>query len=199
MATQTTSRLKADTRPHGAMKIAMAVAGVCIILGAVGSAVTEWAWIMMLVAFAALAYALPQVHRYQAPGDGLAGRIGAPLAALGGAVIVLLSVVYGVWELVGNPGDPAWTEVAWVVGFFSLLIGLVLFAVGVMLAGRLPRAAGALMLLSLVAAIGIDMATGAFFEDSGETTEWGLYIGLPLFGISLLWIAASLGKHHDHS
>lgn len=194
MATQTTSsRIAGDARSPSLLQAMTGLAGVCVILGAIGSSVTEWAWILMLMAFAALAYALPQLHRLQAPGDGLAGKVGAPLAAFGGAVIVLLSVIYAVWEAVGEPGEPAWSGVAWVVGFFSFLIGIVLFAVGTMMADRFPRGAGALMLLSLVAAVGIDMATGAFFDDSGDSTEWGLYIGLPLFGVSLLWIAASLG------
>lgn len=195
MATQTSSSgVAGDTRSPNVLQIVTAVAGVCVILGALGSAVTEWAWVFMIVAFAALAYALPQLHKVQAPGDGWVGRIGATLAAFGGSVIVMLSVIYAVWEMLGEPGDPAWSEVAWVVGFFSFLVGIVLFAVGTMLADRLPRRAGALMLLSLVAAVGIDMATGAFFEDSGDTTEWGLYIGLPLFGVSLLWIAAAVGS-----
>jgi hypothetical protein len=44
------------------------------------------------------------------------------------------------------------------------------------------------MLLGLVAAIAIDMATGAFFEEEPTTTEWGFYIGVPHFGLGLAWM-----------
>ena len=51
-----------------------------------------------------------------------------------------------------------------------------------------------LMLVGLVAGIAIDMATGAFFEDEPTTTEWGFYIGLPLFGLGLAWAGYEVWK-----
>ncbi len=37
------------------------------------------------------------------------------------------------------------------------------------------------------------MMTGAFFADDGSVTEWGFYIGVPLFGLGLAWIGYALG------
>ncbi|MDP9428924.1 MAG: hypothetical protein M3Q47_08650 [Actinomycetota bacterium] len=48
------------------------------------------------------------------------------------------------------------------------------------------------MLVGLVSALAIDMATGAFFEDEASTTEWGLYLGIPLFGLGLVWMGYAL-------
>jgi uncharacterized membrane protein len=168
------------------------ITGAMFVLGALVSIATEWAWLAMLVGFALLVYVVPQLHRVQAPADGWPGRLGAPLTAAGAAIVLLLGIVFLVWDAVGDPGEPAWTGVLWMIGFFGFLVGIVLFGIGSMVANVVPRAAPLLMLLGLVAAIAIDMATGAFFEDEPATTEWGFYIGVPLFGVGLAWMGWAL-------
>jgi hypothetical protein len=146
-----------------------------------------------------LAYVVPQLHRVQAPADGWPGRLGAPLTAAGAAIVLLLGIVFLVWDAIGDPGEPAWTGVLWMVGFFAFLVGIVLFGIGSMMAHVVPRAAPLLMLLGLVAAIAIDMATGAFFDDEPTTTEWGFYIGVPLFGLGLAWMGWAMRSGHRSS
>jgi hypothetical protein len=51
-----------------------------------------------------------------------------------------------------------------------------------------------LMLVGLVAAVAVDMATGAFFGGDGTTTEWGFYIGVPVFGLGLAWAGYTVWK-----
>lgn len=172
------------------------VAGAMFILGALVSIATDWAWLALLVGFALLVYVVPQMHRVQAPADGWPGRLGAPLTAAGAAIVLLLGLVFLVWEAVGEPGDPAWTGVLWMIGFFGFVAGIVLFGIGSTMAQVVPRAAPLLMLLGLVAAILIDMATGAFFEDEAATTEWGFHIGVPLFGLGLAWMGWALRSGH---
>jgi len=176
-------------RRVGALTIA---AGASFIIAALGSIATEWAWLVMLIGFALLAYAVPNLHAYQAPADGWAGTWGSRLVLVGAAVVLALGAIFLVWEAVGEPGEPEWVGVLWMVGFFSFVLGIVLFAVGTMRANRVPRAAPAVMLGGLVGALLIDMATGAFFEDEGTTTEWGFYIGVPVFGLGLAWIGYSV-------
>jgi hypothetical protein len=166
------------------------VAGAMFVLGTLVSSATDWAWLALLVGFALLVYVVPQLHRVQAPADGWPGRLGASLTAAGAAIVLLLGLVFLIWDAVGDPGEPAWTGVLWLVGFFGFLVGIVLFGIGSMKAHRVPRGAPLLMLLGLVAAIAIDMATGAFFED--EAMEWGSYIGVPLFGLGLAWMGWAL-------
>ena len=45
-----------------------------------------------------------------------------------------------------------------------------------------------------MAALAVDMATGAFFEDDSTTTEWGFYIGVPVFGLGLAWAGYAVWK-----
>ena len=177
------------------------VAGALFILGALLSIVTEWAWLALLVGFALLVYVVPQLHRVQAPADGWPGRLGALLTAAGAAIVLLLGIVFLVWDALGDPGEPAWADVLWMIGFFAFLVGIVLFGIGSMMAHVVPRAAPLLMLLGLVAAIAIDMLTGAFFEDEPTTTEWGFYIGVPLFGLGLAWMGWALrsGSRSPHA
>lgn len=188
-STSSTEARTASPRGLGVLTIA---AGALFALGALASTVTEWAWIALLAGFALLVPVVPGLHRVQAPADGWAGRVGAPLVAAGAALVLLLGVVYLVWDAVGDPGEPAWADVTWLVGFVAFIVGIVLFGVGTAVAGVFPRAAAWLLLGGLVAAVAIDMATGAFFEDDGSTTEWGFFIGIPLFGAGLAWMGYAL-------
>ncbi len=164
------------------------VAGAMFVLSALVSIATDWAWLALLVGFALLVYVVPRLHHVQAPADGWPGRLGAPLTAAGAAIIFLLGALFVVWDAVGDPGEPAWVGIVWLIGFLSFLVGIVLFGIGSAMARVVPRAAPLLMLLGLVAAIAIDVATGAFFEDDSSTAEWGFFIGLPLFGLGLAWM-----------
>lgn len=174
--------------------LALMVAGAGFFLGALGSAAVDWLWILVLVAFLALLYAIPAVHRLQAPADGPAGLWGTRLFTLGATVVVVLGVIFLIWEAVGDPPEEGGAiDVIWMIGFFSFLVGFVLFIIGSIRAAMLERAALWLVVIGLVGAVAIDMATGAFFEDeNGTTTEWGFYLGVPLAGIGLAWMGSKL-------
>ncbi len=150
----------------------------------------------MLVGFVGMVYGMPGVHAYQAPTDGPMGKWGALLIRYGGGVMALLGVIFLAWEAVGDPPEegPGVVDAAWMVGFAAFAIGVILFAIGIIKARVLPPASGVLMLVGLVAAIGIDMATGAFFEDDSSTTEWGFFIGVPLFALGLAWAGYTVWK-----
>ena len=189
--TTLSDRAAGDSRA-GTVGSLTVLAGALVAAGALVSTVVDWAWVALLLAFALLVYVVPQLHRFQAPADGWAGRAGSLLVVAGAATMVALGAIFLVWEAVGEPGDPAWAGVLWMVAFFAFVAGIVLFAVGSALARRFPPAAPLLMLAGLVAALAIDMATGAFFEDGQSTTEWGFFIGLPVFGLGLAWMGYAL-------
>lgn len=173
------------------------IAGLCFVVAALGTAAVEALWIVMIVGFALLVYAIPALHRHQAPADGAAGLWGSRLVAGGGGIVLLLGVVFLIWEAIGTPpeDDAGPLGIVWMIGFFSFLIGIVLFAIGTLKAKVFPQGAPILMVVGLVSGIAIDMATGAFFEDQeGGTTEWGFYLGIPLFGLGLAWLGYWLWK-----
>lgn len=172
------------------------VAGAAFILGALLSEIADPLWILILIGFGLLLYAVPKLHAFQAPADGAAGEWGSRLVLFGAAVVVVLGLVYLVWEAVGTPPeDIGVVNVLWLVGFFAFVIGIIAFTIGTLLAKVFPQAAPILMLIGLVGGVAVDMATGSFFEDEGgTTTEWGFIIGVPLFGIGLAWIGYSLWR-----
>ncbi len=188
---QTSSTTLAETGAGGSRARTVGtltmLAGALFGLGALVSAAIEWAWPAVIVGFALLAYVVPRLHRFQAPSDGWTGRFGSLLVAGGAGLMVALGVVFLVWEAVGTPGEPAWAGVLWMVAFVAFVTGIVLFAVGSALARRFPWGAPVLMLVGLVSALAIDMATGAFFEDDASTT-----VGIPLFGLGLVWMGYAL-------
>ncbi|GAA1763460.1 hypothetical protein [Kocuria aegyptia] len=176
--------------------LAVLIAGIAIIIGAAGSAVLDGLWIAVLIGFLGLIYGIPGVHRYQAPADGALGTWGAVLIRYGGAALVLLGLVSLLWEAVGDVPDegPVLVEVIWLIGFVAFVIGVILFALGVVRAKVLPVASGVLMLVGLVGSLVVDMVTGAFFEPEPVTTEWGFYVGMPVFGLGLAWVGYTVWK-----
>lgn len=177
--------------------LAALISGICFIIGSLGSAAVDAVWVVMLLGFALLVYAVPKLHRYQAPADGALGLWGSRLVAFGGLIVIVLGLTYLVWEAVGTPPeeDPAIIGPLWMIGFFGFAIGIILFTIASLRAKVFPQAGPFLMVVGLVGAIAIDMATGAFFEDdNGTMTEWGFYIGVPLFGLGLAWIGYSIWK-----
>lgn len=175
--------------------MAALVAGGAFAVSSLGSAALDGLWAVMLLGFALLVYAVPALHRYQAPADGPLGRWGGRLVLFGSAIVLALAIIFLTWEAIGTPPEdpPGVIGGLWMIGFFTFVVGVVLFSLGTLRAGVLPRGGAALMLGGLLAALAIDMATGAFFQDGeGGTTEWGFYIGVPLFGLGLAWIGYAL-------
>jgi hypothetical protein len=168
------------------------LAGLGFVLGGGLDAVWEWGWLFLLSGFALLLYAVPQLHRHQAPSDGPLGLWGSRLFVFGATIVVVLGLMFAIWEAVGDPGEPAWTTIVWPIGFFALLVGFVLFVIGSFKARVLDPIGLWLVVGGFIGGVLLDMATGAFFEDTGETPEWGLYIGVPVAGLGLLWIGYKL-------
>lgn len=172
--------------------LATLVAGVCFLLAGAVDPVTEWSWLFLLAGFALLMYAVPQLHRHQAPSDGAVGLWGSRLFVFGAAILVLVGVIFAIWEAVGDPGEPAWSNIVWPIGFFSLLVGFVMFIVGSLKARVLDPIGLWLIVVGLIGGVVLDMATGAFFEDNGATPEWGYLLGIPIAGLGLGWIGYKL-------
>lgn len=179
--------------------IAALVAGAAFAISSLGSAAIDGLWVLMIVGFALFVYAVPTLHRYQAPSDGQLGRWGTRLVLVGGVVLVALAILFFIWDAIGTPPEDAGPiGFLWAIGFFSFVAGAVLFSGGTLRAGVFPRGAAGLMLLGILGALAIDMATGAFFNDEEQAaTEWGFYVGVPLFGLGLAWLGYTLWSRRD--
>lgn len=179
--------------------LATLLAGLCIIVGGIGSEFVEPLWLLLVLGFALLLYAVPKLHAYQAPADGPAGLWGSRLVVIGGSLFVLLALIYLGWELIGDAPEeaPGPINALWPIGFFSFLIGIILFSIASARAKVFPSGAAILMLVGLVGGVVVDMATGVFFEDDPDTIAWGFLIGIPLFGVGLAWIGYSLWNGRD--
>lgn len=172
--------------------LASLFAGLFLIAGGALSAAFEAAWVLALTGFFLLLYAIPALHQHQEPADGALGVWGSRLFVFGASIVVVLAVIFLIWEVLGDPGEPAWTNIVWPIAFFSMLAGIVLFMIGSFKAGVLEPLGLWLIVTGLLGGIAVDMATGAFFEENGETTEWGFYVGIPLMGLGLAWIGYRL-------
>ena len=165
------------------------VAGAAFVVGTLLTIAAEWGWSLVVIGMALLLYVVPQLHRFQSPADGWLGRAGSPLVLAGAGLFVAPGVIFLIWSTVG---EPAGAGLLWMIGFrtiglIALILGTVLFGIGSAMARRFPPAAPLLMLVGLLGALAIDMATGAWVDDE-RTTEWGFYIGVPLFGLGLAWM-----------
>lgn len=185
-------RGRVDRKQVGGLTMA---SGALFALGALLSEAVDWPWVLLL-GLALLIYVTPKLHAFQAPADGASGEWGARLVPLGAGLVVALGVASVGWDAVGTaPNDNPVTNLLWIVGIFASLIGMITFAVGSARARVFPQAAPVLMLVALVGALVLDMATGAFFEEEGgTTTPWGFIIGGLLFGLALAWMGYSLWR-----
>jgi hypothetical protein len=187
-------RLEAP-RTHRNTGLALMVAGILMVAGVALQAIHELLWLLLAVGFIILVGALPGLRSAHGGREGLLGTIAWWPAMVAGAIVAVLLIVGLFIDLVlgRDPEDvigPLFPVLA--VGFFTFVVAIALYGVAMAIAGVVPRIAAFLVAAALPLALVIDMATGAFFEENGETTEWGFYIGIPLFALGFVWIGYAL-------
>lgn len=170
-------------------------AGILIVGGAVLQPILEVLWLLVAAGFIILVASLPGLRGAHGGRDGLIGTIAWWPAMVAGAIVAVLLIVGIFIDLVlgRDPEDvigPLFAVLA--VGFFTFVAAVTLYGVAMAIAAVVPRIAAILVAVGLPVALAIDMATGAFFEENGETTEWGFYVGIPLFALGIVWIGYAL-------
>jgi hypothetical protein len=172
------------------------VAGALFVAGPLVEVTGNWAWPLLLAGFALLVVVVPRLHRHQAPADGWAGRVGSWLVLAGAAVFAGMGVASAVWVLASESAmdETAWAAALWSLASWAYLGGIVASCVGSIAAGRLPRGAPALVLAGLLTALVVDRVTGTDAQDGAGSPEWGLYTGVPVFGLGLLWLGSALRR-----
>jgi hypothetical protein len=173
-------------------------AAVLIVLAALlGEFVNDHFFALFVAAMILMAVGLIGFQARQRQRAGRLGRIGMPLITI---PLVMLAVLFGaLWIAEGIFGADveAWegigatmADVTVIVGFFTLLAGIVLFGIATIRANVLPRVAAILFLAGIPVALVIDIATGAF--DDETLTPYGLFIGFPILAIGLAWMGYAL-------
>jgi hypothetical protein len=161
--------------------------------------------ILAVVALPLLVAALPGLHRSQHGRDGRLGRAGYVVALAGAVLVTALVAVYVVGRFVFGRGqaidDSAALGVLLAVGFFGMLLGFVPFGIATLKAGALPRWGALLLMAGLPIGVAIDTVIGAFFAGADFAgTEWGFFIGVPLFALGLIVVshAVLIGAQQHH-
>ena len=150
-----------------------------------------------------LLVALPGLEAFQDGRDGRLGRAGFVLAWIGAAILATLFAAVGVAEgLLGlDPDASQALGPVLAVGFVALIAGVPLFGIAALRAGVLPRAAVLLFVVSLPLGVAIDLATGAFFEDDGESSmpEIGYWVGVSAFAFAMIWLGHRMWSEPERS
>jgi hypothetical protein len=112
--------------------------------------------------------------------------------------VTRLLFIYGlIFEATGGNREeegPGFLTALLAVGFFGTVIGVIGLGAAMIRANVLNRWAAWLFTIGLPLGLTIDMATGAFFEENGDTPEVGFFVGSPLFCIGLIWLGYEMWK-----
>ena len=161
-------------------------AGGLIAVAIVGPAIWDGFWLALVPAAILLIVAVSDLHAEWRPGDGRIGAVGARLLALAATALVVLSLLDA--AIVASRGvEPGWMETADRLAGYAVMAGALLFGIGAIGTGRVPRWAAVAFAMSLPLGIGIDAATEAFpYGELFFFAGYGFYIGLGLFACSLV-------------
>jgi hypothetical protein len=146
-------------------------------------------FLMMPLSLILVVFGLAGLRAAQAGGDGVLGRIGFLISAAGGLFLAAVLALMKYNELVLNTRlRNAVSLIS--IGFFILLIGVVVFGAAMVMAGRLNRLAAVVLMLSIPVGLAIDrfsMLTGP-----GIRLEPGFRVGVKIFGLALIWLGYSI-------
>jgi len=179
---------------------AMAAGALLILTVLLTEFVADGFFYLVGLVFLLLVVALPGLQAQQAGRSGLLGRIGFSMALIGAALLAVLFAVVGVAEtFFGFDPDESGSPLLFLaVGFFTFLVGIILFGIATARAGVLRRGAALLFTLGLPLALAIDILTGAFFGEE-EEAAWGMYIGFTIFSVGLIWLGYALWSERGAS
>lgn len=159
------------------------VAGAAAILFPLTDVGGVWAGLPLgLALFGSFIYVVPKLHASQ--DDGATSTWGSRLVLVGGAALLVLFVVGGLWSAAAASDPPDLLGPVFVASVLVFAAGVLLFGIASAVAATHTRLAPVLMVLGLVGSVAIDAATGALFG-AEDATNWGLYLGFPVFGIGL--------------
>ncbi|HEX2259880.1 MAG TPA: hypothetical protein VHJ40_09085 [Actinomycetota bacterium] len=180
---------EAPQRP-GRGGAAAIIAGVAIIAPIlIGELTPRDPFLLMPLSLVILIFGLAGLRAAQGGADGALGRIGFLVASLGALFLAAVLALMRYRELVLNTRlNNAVSLVS--TGFLILLIGILIFGLAMVRAGKLNRIAALALLLSIPAGLAIDRF--AMLTEPGIRLLPGFRMGVKFFGLALIWIGYSI-------
>ena len=166
--------------------IAAIAAGGLVAVALIGPIGWDGLWLALAPAAALLILAVLDLHAAWRPRDGRLGAVGAFVLAAGVGALLALMVI-GIAASAALGLEPAWLAFPLEVAGYAFLAGAALWGAAVWQARTGPRWAAVVFAVSLPLGLGLDAATNLFpFGELFFFAGFGFYLGLGLFGLSLL-------------
>ena len=184
------SGAKEAPKREGRGGAAAIIAGVAIIAPIlIGELTPRNPFLLMPLSLIILVFGLAGLRAAQRGADGALGRIGFLVSAVGALFLAGVLVLMRYQESVLNTRlNNAVSLIS--TGFLIFLIGVLVFGVAMVRAGRLNRIASLLLLLSIPAGLAIDRF--AMLTEPGIRLLPGFRMGVKFFGLALIWIGYSI-------
>jgi hypothetical protein len=166
------------------------IAGVAIIVPIlIGELTPRNPFFLLPLSLVLLVFGLAGLRTAQGGADGALGRIGFLVASVGALFLAGVLALMRYRESVLNTRlNNAASLVS--TGFLIFLIGVLVFGVAMVKAGRLNRIASLVLLLSIPAGLAIDRF--AMLTEPGIRLMPGFRMGVKFFGLALIWIGYSI-------
>lgn len=132
----------------------------------------------------------PAMHRSHGGRNGGLGKAGYWILMVSGGLFVLLAFTGLFIDLVlgkdpENLAPAIFGGPVFGVIFFALMLGVLIFGIASVIAGRIPKLAGLFFLLGLPLGLFLDFV---IFQVGDEESGPGFYIGIPMFAVGIAWI-----------
>ena len=136
-----------------------------------------------------LIFGLAGLRKAQEGRDGALGRLGFLVSSAGALLLAVVLPLSTYNQMVLNTRlRNAVSLIS--IGFVILLVGVVIFGVAMVKAGRLNRVAALVLLLSIPAGMALDRF--AMFTEPGLRLLPGFRAGVKIFGLALIWLGYTI-------
>lgn len=174
-----------DTRRRSTGGTVAIVAGLSVLAVVVGGVVIDPLWLALVPATALIFVMAGAVVAGEPARSGRA--IGAVVLRIG-SVALLATAAAGFVNATARGVEPAWLGTAATASGVTFAIGALVFGFGIARARLVPRGAARLFALAIPIGLAVDFAASGILPVPLFFAGAGVYVGLGLLAVSLLWL-----------